>query len=152
MCIRDRDYIAVMPIVDGVSGYSYNFLSIDIPLGYAIEYLQLDAEHRWTGCHDHSLSYYRCTDSNYHFDTSTSGFYTWSEGVHPGYENVYYGGWDNISIDFDLKLISYAEAYGGSYDANSAYWDIGVGIYSIWPTSTYEFTLYYQFVPVMPVE
>jgi hypothetical protein len=34
----------------------------------------------------------------------------------------------------------------------SQYWGDGQGSYSMWPTSVYEFTLYYQFVPVIPIE
>ena len=37
--ICDENYIAAMPIKDGTDGWQYNFLSIDIPQGYAIEYL-----------------------------------------------------------------------------------------------------------------
>ena len=148
----DEDYIAAMPIIDVSSGYEYNFLSIDIPQGYAIEYLQLDALHRWYGCDNEYLSHYRCSESNYHQNDSSSDFYSHSEGVNPGYSEVYYGGWDNITIDFDLKFISYGEyqGYSAPYPYETYY--EGMGMYSMWPSSTYEFTLYYQFVPVIPIE
>jgi len=148
----DEYYIAAMPIVDATDGYVYNFLSIDIPQGYAIEYIQLDALHQWYGCDNEYLSYYRCTDSDYHQDDTSSDFYSWSEGVYPGYSEVYYGGWDNITIDFDIKLINWGEYQGYSSPSQTAYYYEGVGQYSIWPSSAYEFTLYYQFVPVIPVE
>jgi hypothetical protein len=148
----DEDYIALRPIIDATDGYVYNFLSIDIPQGYAIEYLQLDAEHRYYGCGDYYLSYYRCVDPDYHNNYSMSTFYTWSEGVYPGSSEVYYGGWDNLTIDFEIKLITYGEYQGQNMPYSSYAYYEGMGYYSIWPTSTYEFTLYYQFVPVMPVE
>ena len=148
----DEGYIAAMPIIDASDGYVYNFLSIDIPQGYAIEYLQLDSMHRYYGCGDYYLSYYRCNNSAYHYNVSQSTFYTWSEGVHPGYSEVFYGGWDNITIDFEIRLTTYGEYQGYSLPYEHAVYYEGVGLYSIWPSSTYEFTLYYQFVPVIPIE
>jgi hypothetical protein len=147
----DEDYNAAMPIVDGASGYEYNFLSIDIPQGYAIEYIQLDANHRYYGCGNYFFSYYRCVDSSRHGNYSESLFYTYSEGVEPWNDERYYGGWDNITIDFDLKLLTFGEYQGYSLPYSESVYYEGMGYYSIWPTSTYEFTLYYQFVPVVPV-
>jgi hypothetical protein len=147
----DEDYNVAMPIVDGASGYEYNFLSIDIPQGYAIEYIQLDANHRYYGCGDEYLSYYRCVDSSRHGNRAISNFYTYSEGVEPWIAERYYGGWDNITIDFDLKLLTFGEYQGYSLPYSESVYYEGMGYYSIWPTSTYEFTLYYQFVPVVPV-
>ena len=141
----DEYYIAAMPIVDISDNYNYQFLSIDIPQGYAIEYIQLSAAHEWYGCDD-PLTYYRCTDSSYHQSNSVSTFYSYSEGIYPGYSEVYYGGWENITIDFDIKFAYYSTQPGNNY------YMVPNGVYSIWPSSTYEFTLYYQFVPVMPVE
>ena len=141
----DEYNIAAMPIVDISDNYNYQFLSIDIPQGYAIEYLQLSAAHDWYGCDNLPLTYYRCTDSEHHSAQDQGGFYSWSEGVHPGSQNWYYGGWDNITIDFDIKFSYYAT------NPENNYYMIPDGGYSIWPSSTYEFTLYYQFVPVMPV-
>jgi len=165
--ICDENYIAAMPIKDGTDGWQYNFLSIDIPQGYAIEYLQLNSEHSYYGCSSW-LSSQSCTDSSYHYQIGVQDFYNYSEGVHPGYQNWYYGGWDNITIDFDMKFNRCDDA-DGSYDHSycryspaqnpdgpnhyySAYWGSGYGYYSMWPTSVYEFTLYYQFVPVVPIE
>jgi hypothetical protein len=163
----DEGYAATMPIKDGTDGWQYNFLSIDIPQGYAIEYIQLASEHSFHGC-TNWLTSGSCIDSSNHHWTSVSTFYNYSEGVHPGNENWYYGGWDNITIDFDMMFNSCDDAegsYDSSYcrwspaqnpygpdDYSSAYWGVADGSYSMWPTSAYEFTLYYQFVPVMPVE
>jgi hypothetical protein len=147
----DEGYIAIMPIKDGSDGWEYNFLSIDIPQGYAIEYLQLSSEHSFYGCGYWLPSSY-CTDPDYSSysygfrDREVTDFYNWSEGVHPGSQNWYYGGWENITIDFDIKF----NMYDGTPPCT--YCGSGYGAYSVWPTSMYEFTLYYQFVPVMPVE
>ena len=157
--ICDENYIAVMPLKDGTDGWEYNFLSIDIPQGYAIEYVQLNAEHSWHGCRDW-LGDYDCIQSDEHEDTSTSYFYNWSEGIQPTAQNWYYGGWENITIDFDLKWrVCYGVHTYCYYPPNTGYdsyysqwWGSGHGSYSMWPSSTYEFTLYYQFVPVIPIE
>ena len=150
--ICDENYIATMPIIDASDNYTYSFLTIDIPEGYAIQYLQLDAMHNYYGCSNYYLSYYQCSDSQNHYPVSIDGYYTWSEGVTPSWTNRYYGGWDNITIDFDLKIITYGEFQGYNLPYSYDEYYEGVGRYSIWPSSTYEFTLYYQFVPVMPVE
>ena len=150
--ICDEDYIAAMPIIDSTSGYEYNFLNIDIPQGYAIRYIQLDALHEWYGCRSYYLSYYRCTDSSYQYETSNTYFYNFSEGTEPWSNGVLYGGWENISINFDVKLISYGEYQGQTLPYSDSEYYEGVGIYSIWPSSVYEFTLYYEFVPVIPIE
>ena len=156
----DEDYITAMPIKDGSDGWQYNFLSIDIPQGYAIEYLQLTSEHSWYGCGSWLIT--SSCNQEYHYDRSTSGFYNYSEGVYPTLQHWYYGGWDNITIDFDLTFNlcdSSNDNSRCSYPPNtghdsyySQYWGSGHGAYSMWSSSTYEFTLYYQFVPVMPVE
>ena len=147
----DEDYIATMPIKDGTDGWQYNFLSIDIPQGYAIEYLQLNSLHQYYGCSSW-LSHYSCTelDQGSIYDRELTDFYNWSEGINPAYQEWYYGGWENITIDFDIKFRVCDEGYGCSPSSN--YWGDGSGYYSVWPTSVYEFTLYYQFVPVIPIE
>ena len=142
---------ATMPLADGSSDFSYTFLNIDIPVGYAIQYIQLDSLHSWFGCDYEQLSHYRCTDADYHVEDSLQSFYSFSEGPYP-YESNYYGGWDNISIDFDLRLLTYGEWQGYSEPYTYSYYYEGVGAYSVWPSSEYEFTLYYRFVPVIPVE
>ena len=159
----DEDYAGTMPIKDGTDGWQYNFLSIDIPQGYAIEYLQLNSEHSYYGC-DYWLASDSCTDSSNHRHEIRQDFYNHSEGVYPAYSNVYYGGWDNITIDFDMKFelcvngqtsrchYSPSQNPDGPTHYYSDYWGSGNGDYSIWPTSVYEFTLYYQFVPVIPIE
>jgi hypothetical protein len=148
----DEDYIVTIPIKDGTDGWDYNFLSIDIPQGYAIEYLQLNSLHQYYGCSSWlHLTSCTDTDSGSIYDRELTDFYEWSEGVNPAYQNWYYGGWENITIDFDIKFRVYgSEDYPGNPD--SSYWGIGYGYYSVWPTSVYEFTLYYQFVPVIPIE
>jgi hypothetical protein len=142
----DEGYIATMPIKSGTDGWGYNFLSIDIPQGYAIEYLQLNSQHDYYGC-TNWLAAWDCTDpdSNYYRDRSVTVFYNYSEGVNPGYQDWFYGGWENITIDFDIKFSVYNNP-GSSYHGS------GSAEYSVWPTSVYEFTLYYQFVPVIPIE
>ena len=159
----DEGYAATMPIKDGTDGWQYNFLSIDIPQGYAIEYLQLNSEHSYYGC-DYWLASDSCTDSSNHRQEIRQEFYNYSEGVNPGYSNFYYGGWDNITIDFVIKFeicvngqtsrchYSPSQNPYGPTHYYSEYWGSGKGDYSMWPSSVYEFTLYYQFVPVIPVE
>jgi hypothetical protein len=146
----DEDYIAAMPIKDGTDEWQYNFLSIDIPQGYAIEYLQLTSSHKYHGCSSY-LSHYTCNQPEYggHYNRETATFYNWSEGVNPAYSEWYHGGWENITIDFDIKFEVYDYNDGSP---SSSYWGDGMGTYSVWPTSEYEFTLYYQFVPVIPIE
>ena len=59
----------------------------------------------------------------------------------------------NISVDFSLEIRTDS---GNCLDANGNYiggtCEYDDGAYSVWPTSEYEFTLYYRFVPVIPVE
>ena len=149
--ICDEHLIGAMPIKSGSDGWQYNFLSIDIPQGYAIEYLQDNSEHSYFGC-SYWLHYETCTDSDYHYQYNEMYFYNYSEGVNPAYSNVYYGGWDNITIDFDIKFRLYCDARECSQEQYDYYGGFGDGGYSMWPTSVYEFTLYYQFVPVIPIE
>ena len=103
----------------------------------------------WTGCGWRLLTDRECTDSNYHSHYEVQGFYSYSEGPSP-YGSQLYGGWENISIDFELTISTYGEANG--YSESSSYHGEGIGTYSVWPSSVYEFTLYYRFVPVIPVE
>ena len=147
----NNQFTGVLPIADVNSGYHHTFLSIDIPEGYAIEYVQIFSEHTWFGCLDR-LSSGDCLDSSRHRNHTSQVFYEHSEGAEPWNQNILYGGWENISIDFDLRLITLGELYG--YNAPFQYTEYyeGVGSYSVWPSSEYEFTLYYRFVPVIPVE
>ena len=140
-----------LPIADASSGYHHTFLSIDIPEGFAIEYVQIYSRHTWSGCWEYPTSYNGCGSDTR--DRSYSYFYSYSEGPEPWNPNILYGGWENTTIDFDLKIISYGEyqQWGEEYQSNEYYND-GVGLYSVWPSSEYEFTLYYRFVPVIPVE
>jgi hypothetical protein len=146
----DENYTGAIPIKDGSDGWQYNFLSIDIPQGYAIEYLQLNSEHSYYGCSYWVLT---CTDSSNYGQYDVSNFYNYSEGVPPTYPNWYYGGWENITIDFDIKFRLYCDYNDPcSQEQFDFYGYSGYGLYSVWPTSVYEFTLYYQFVPVVPIE
>jgi len=144
-------FTAEMPLADGSDDFSYTLLSIDIPVGYAIQYVQLDSSHSWFGCGYDRLSHYSCIESVYHQENEIETFYSFSEGPYP-YQSNFYGGWDNLTIDFDLKLLTYGEwqGYSEPFDYSSYYQ--GVGAFSVWPTSEYAFTLYYRFVPVIPVE
>ena len=144
-------FTAEMPLADGSGEFSHTFLSIEIPVGYAIQYVQLDSSHSWFGCGSESFSHYSCNGSAYHHEHEISSFYSFSEGPYP-YESNFYGGWDNLTIDFDLKLLTYGEWQGYSEPYSYSYYYEGVGSYSVWPTSEYAFTLYYRFVPVIPVE
>ena len=145
--ICDEDYIATMPIKDGTDGWEYTFLSIDIPQGYAIQYLQINSDHSWYGC-TYWLNHYDCENPGSHYSASNPYFYNYSEGPDPRSSDFpYYGGWDNLTVDFDIRF------YVCCWDnPGSSYHGYGEGEYSLWPTSEYEFTMYYQFVPVMPVE
>jgi len=137
--ICNDEFTGTVPLADGSDGWNYNFLSIDIPQGYAIEYIQLETYHTWFGCYTR-LSYYDCTNIHEHEWQERYMSYNYSEGVSPENSNhPLYGGWDNITLDYSFSF---------NVDENS----IGYGAYSIWPTSEYEFTLYYRFVPVIPIE
>ena len=144
-------FTGLTPIADASSGYQHTFLTIDIPEGYAIEYIQISTEHTWYGCNERP-SHYSCTDSSYHEYQSISLFYDFSEGSDPRVGNILYGGWDNISIDFDLRIIELGEYYGNQPPYEYNYYYDSLGMFSVWPSSEYEFTLYYRFVPVIPVE
>jgi hypothetical protein len=144
-----------MPIPLGRAslGYSYQFLTIDIPEGYAIEYIQYSGQHSFFGCWG-KLDYPNSCDSEGEFGTHSLQYY-WnvSEGPSPTSTNYLYGGWENISVDISLRIDN-QDAYcfneNGNYIEGSCYYDYGS--YSVWPTSEYEFTLYYRFVPVIPIE
>ena len=94
---------------------------------------------------------YRCTDASYHSERSLQNFYSFSEGPYP-HDSNYYGGWDNLTIDFDLDLRTFGEHHGYSEPFSYSEYYEGLGSHSVWPSSEYEFTLYYRFVPVIPVE
>jgi len=143
-----------MPIPLGRAslGYSYQFLTIDIPEGYAIEYIQYSGQHSYFGCSSRIDYPPSCNDESDFEDHSASEYWNVSEGNDLRYASMY-GGWENISVDISLKIDNYL---GNCYNANgntiggTCYYDYGH--YSVWPTSEYEFTLYYRFVPVIPIE
>jgi len=134
--VCNDEFTGTVPLADGTDGWNHIFFSIDIPQGYAIEYIQLETSHTWLGCRTY-LHYYDCTNIGEHYWNDESLPFNYSEGVHP-WDNNLYGGWDNITIEYSFD-----------FNVNNGY---GQGYYSVWPTSEYEFTLYYRFVPVVPVE
>ena len=149
------------PLATGTNGDYIEILSIDIPEGYAIEYIQYDGNHRYTGCDNVLIAPY-CyeTDDGNGPWTSFSPrqeHYYWnhSEGPDPMDGSHLYGGWENISIEIFLLLDPYWHNQN-CYDLNGNWISSGCwvdrGDRSVWPSSEYEFTLYYRFVPVIPVE
>jgi len=141
--VCNDQFTGEMPLADGTDGWNYNFLSIDIPEGYAIQYIQLEHRHRYFGCSE-VLYYSACTDHENHYWRDTSISYNYSMGQSPNSQDYLFGGWDNLTIDFSFNFEKYWRASTNEF--------FGHGYYSIWPTSEYEFTLYYRFVPVVPVE
>ena len=144
--ICDENFANIFPLLS-VNDVGPTFLSIDIPIGYAIRYIQIDTSHTFYGCSqiypDDGCSY----ASNY----SHSGFYEYSEGVSPtSTQDLYYGGWENITIDYEISIMSYGEDAG--YQQSSYRWETVSAYHSMWSSSEYEFTLYYQFIPVIPTE
>ena len=136
-----------------------NFFSISIPQGYAIEYIQLDTSHEYYGeeqgynCYryaeNNNISYDYCWDTDSYENVETTIYYNYSQGPDPNQRGTYFGGWENLTVDFNLEFMEgwsegWFEAYGDGAYGNSRS--------AIWPTSTYEFTLYYNFIPVIPVE
>jgi hypothetical protein len=131
-----------------------NFFSISIPQGYSIEYIQLDTYHQFFGNQNncylwHQSSGEGCWDVNNSINVDRSIYFNYSSGPSPSSSGTYYGGWDNITVDFDFAFDEYFSSHYEQYYGNGNYGD---GSWAIWPTSNYEFTLYYQFVPVIPVE
>jgi hypothetical protein len=149
-----------MPIASGSDGYSHTFFTIDIPVGYALEYIQYAGMHQFYGCYD-GLNYanWYCNDPSDFMDISMSNFWQHNQGPMPYTRNELYGGWDNLTIEFELDLRPqpfYCLDQDGDYIYDSqgqrTSCDYDYGARSVWPTSEYEFTLYYRFVPVIPVE
>ena len=149
-------YVTSGAITLGENGFEYTFFSIDVPIGYAIQYIQLDNSHSFYGCDDPIINSGGCYmgyyDAPYRHITSSLN-YNYSEGPYPSSDN-YYGGWDNLTIDFNLAWNSLNYGYEHNQDSPNynqlVYW--GYDTWALWPTSQYEFTLYYQFVPVIPTE
>ena len=144
-----------IPLGTGSSGYEHQLLTIDIPVGYAIEYIQFNGGHTYFGCSDYiGLYSWNCEENDYH-ERYQNPYWNLSEGPPIQTPNELYGGWENISVDFSLDIRSidyYCRDQNGNWagDVNSCTYDNGA--YSVWPSSEYEFTLYYRFVPVVPVE
>ena len=116
---------AIVEYSSSSSRYEYNFLNITIPEGYAIVYRQE-----------------QFIQSRGSFENWDYGYYTISEGHPYGHPTIAdyisgeharaYGGWDDITIEFNM--------YAGY---NDYYW--------IYPDTSYEYTLYYELIPVISV-
>ena len=135
-------------------GYSYQFLTIEIPEGYAIEYIQYNGIHSYYGCSDRIDYLWDCNQDGSFSSRSITHFWNHSEGPDPRTSNELYGGWENISVDLSLNIGTYSgycfDSDGNGYGYGDCLYDYGY--YSVWPSSEYEFTLYYRFIPVIPVE
>ena len=156
--ICDEGYVTSGALTLGENGFEYTFFSIDVPMGYAIQYIQLDHSHSYYGCYYPIIDSGGCWRQHYggsydytFYDSSLN--FNYSEGPAPHADN-YYGGWDNLTIDFNLSWGNLDEEYENNPDSPNyqEYVWIGYGSYAVWPSSQYEFTLYYQFVPVIPTE
>jgi hypothetical protein len=149
-----------MPIASGSDGYSHTFFTIDIPVGYALEYIQNAGMHQFYGCYNVlNYVYWSCNNPEDFRDYSDGSFWLHNQGPMPHTRNELYGGWDNLTIEFELDLRpvqTECRDLNGNYIYDSqgqrTYCDYDYGSRSVWPTSEYEFTLYYRFVPVIPVE
>ncbi len=145
--ICDESYAGIFPLMSA-NDEGPTFLSIDVPIGYAIRYIQIDTLHTYYGCSSTWNQDEGCTNP---YNQSRTNFYEYSEGVSPTSNyDLYYGGWENITIDYDINIMSYGQYQG--YDETHSYWNLDYGSYSMWTSSEYVFTMYYQFVPVIPVE
>ena len=157
--ICDEGYVTSGALTVGENGFEYTFFTIDIPIGYTIQYLQLDHSHSYYGCYYPIANSGGCygiqySHSYYGYEERSSQIYfNHSEGPDPNYDN-YYGGWDNLTIDFDLEFSGLDWGVDQNSDSPTynqvVYYDYHW--YAVWPTSEYVFTLYYQFVPVIPTE
>ena len=121
-------YVPSGHIIDYNSGYEFNFLNITVPEGYAIVYQQEEFRH-FSPSGECSASY-GCDSSNYRYSEGNNPKY--ADTLQTGYYDLY-GGWEDISIEFDMYPGTDSRTY-------------------IWPDSRYEYTLYYQLIPVVNVE
>jgi hypothetical protein len=155
--ICQEGYVTSGALTLGENDFEYTFLSIDVPVGYAIQYIQLDHSHYYYGCYAPLINSEGCLNIHeswygyQHYNTSIR--YDYSEGPFPSGAN-YYGGWENLTIDFNLSWVDTYGAYEQNPDSPNQYSTVTVGDrdYAVWPSSEYEFTLYYQFVQVIPTE
>ena len=155
--ICQEGYVTSGALTLGENGFEYTFLSIDVPIGYAIQYIQLDHSHYFYGCQVPLINNAGCLNSHQswygyqHYNTSIN--YNYSEGPFPSLDN-YYGGWENLTIDFDLSWVDTSFGYEQNPDSPNQYSYVATGSrdYAVWPSSEYVFTLYYQFIQVIPTE
>ena len=143
-----------IPIATASSGYELTLLSIDIPEGYAIEYIQYTGSHSFYGCNRNiDLNCNWDSNSDYYYNQQITEYWNYSEGPDIRIPNYYYGGWGNISIDIDLRIdTTLGNCYDNNWNNLGGECEYDHGGYSVWPSSEYFFTLYYRFVPVIPVE
>ena len=144
------------PLVVASDYVYFEFLSIEIPVGYAIEYIQYNGMHVYYGCPDYlsNAIYYHCDEADEYYTNYNSNFWDYDDGPNPASPSELYGGWENTSVEFSISIrASYGSCYEGGSDNYNYIGDCDRdwGSYSIWPTSEYDFTLYYRFVPVIPV-
>ena len=142
-----------IPLGRASQGYNYQFLTIEIPEGYAIEYIQYDGHHSFFGCTNRIDYPHTCDAENDYEQYSYQEFWNISEGPDIRAPNELYGGWENITVALSLRLGTNT-GYCFDSEGNAISYDCQYdsGYYSVWPSSEYEFTLYYRFVPVIPVE
>ena len=151
-----------MPIASYGDDFELNLLTIDIPEGYAIEYIQYSGHHRAYGCTDTinppPFAWTQCSNIQNYYNFVNTYFWQYSEGPNPAQRGEYYGGWENLTVEFSLDLgpaSEYCYDENGNYvyeNGERKYCYHDSGYRSVWPSSEYEFTLYYRFVPVIPVE
>ena len=119
----DDEWVPSGYITNDYDNYFFNFLNITIPEGFALVYQQ----HQFMGssgsCNQCNLEdFLRVSEGT---DIRLTDSYLRTDYLH------LYGGWDDITIEISLT-------------PGSSGWS------AIWPDSSYEYTLYYQFVPVAP--
>ena len=125
--VCNDDYVPSGAIVDYYDEYEYNFLNITIPEGFAIAYMQEEFWHFSAlagGSQNWGLEWddYSVSEGNYH---------PRSAGPYVETSHYYiYGGWEDITVEFNM--------YAGYQNSDHIY-----------PDSRYEYTLYYQLIPVI---
>jgi hypothetical protein len=143
--ICDESFIASEgALTFGQNGFEYTFFSIDIPQGYAIQYIQLDSLHNYNACPYIFVYSGECLYNYQPSENSIQMNFNYSQGPspHSSYD-FYYGGWDNLTVDFHLE-------WSNTFSSDNE--PVGYSEYGVHPSSEYQFTLYYQFIPVIPTE
>ena len=155
--ICEEGYVTSGALSTGEDDFEYTFFSIEVPIGYSIQYIQLDTNHDHFGCYLPITNSGGCLNlqyEEYRYRNYTSSInFIHSQGPNPNDDN-YFGGWDNLTIDFSLSFEDPFNRTDYNSDSPTFYQDVEVVYHynAIWPTSEFDFTLYYQFVPVIPTE